>query len=45
MVKLDSEVVKLNVGGTHHIQTEKAVLRSVEDSVLAKMFSDMHELK
>ena len=45
MVKIDSEVVSLNVGGTHHIQTEKDVLRSVPNSILAKMFSDMHQLK
>lgn len=35
----------MNVGGTHHFQIEKEVLRSVEGSTLAKMFSDMHELK
>ena len=45
MVKIDSEVVALNVGGTHHIQTEKDVLRSVPNSALAQMFSDMHGLK
>lgn len=45
LVKIDSEVVSLNVGGNVHIQTEKDVLRSVPDSLLAKMFSDMHELK
>ena len=45
LVKIDSEVVSLNIGGNVHIQTEKDVLRSVPDSLLAKMFSDMHELK
>ena len=45
LVKLDSEVVSLNIGGNVHIQTEKEVLRSVPNSLLAKMFSDMHELK
>jgi hypothetical protein len=45
LVRIDSEVVSLNVGGTHHIQTEKDVLRSVPESILAKMFSDMHALK
>ena len=45
LVKLDSEVIKLNIGGNVHIQTEKEVLRSVPNSLLAKMFSDMHELK
>lgn len=44
-MKIDSEVVSLNVGGNVHIQTEKDVLRSVPESLLAKMFSDMHELK
>lgn len=37
--------MNINVGGTHHISTEKDVLRSVPDSTLAKYFSDMHELK
>lgn len=45
LVNMESEVVSLNVGGNVHIQTEKDVLRSVPNSVLAKMFSDMHELK
>jgi len=45
LVKIDSEVVSLNIGGNVHIQTEKDVLRSVPQSLLAKMFSDMHELK
>lgn len=45
LVGIDSEVVSINVGGTHHIQTEKDVLRSVPGSTLAKLFSDMHELK
>ena len=43
--KYDSEIVSLNIGGTTHIQTEKDVLCSVEGSTLAKLFSDMHELK
>tara|TARA_B110000285_G_scaffold209713_1_gene250944 strand:- start:724 stop:1104 length:381 start_codon:yes stop_codon:yes gene_type:complete len=45
LVKIDSEIVSLNIGGTHHLQTEKDVLKSVPDSTLSKMFSDMHELK
>ena len=45
LVRYESEIVKLNIGGTHHIQTEKDVLRSVPGSLLAKLFSDMHELK
>jgi hypothetical protein len=45
LVKYDSEIVSLNVGGTVHIQTEKDVLRSVPGSLLSKLFSDMHQLK
>lgn len=45
MVKLDSEVVALNVGGTHHMMTERQVLGLCPDSTLAKMFSGTHELK
>ena len=44
-VKYDSEIIKLNVGGTVHLQTEKEVLQSVKGSILEKLFSDMHELK
>jgi len=43
--KLDSEVIALNVGGTHHLMTERDVLRSVPNSLLYKMFSGMHECK
>lgn len=45
LVKYDSEVISLNVGGTTHLQTEKDVLTSVPGSLLASLFSDMHELK
>ena len=45
MVKMDSEVLALNVGGTHHMMTERDVLRLVPGSTLEKMFSGMHELK
>ena len=45
LVKYDSEVVSLNVGGTVHMQTEKDVLRSVPGSLLSSLFSDMHKLK
>jgi hypothetical protein len=45
MVNLDSEVVSLNVGGTHHLKTERDVLRLCPGSTLEKMFSGMHELK
>jgi hypothetical protein len=34
MVKMDSEVIPLNVGGTHHIMTERDVLRLVSGSKL-----------
>lgn len=44
-VKLDSEVVALNVGGTHHMMTERDVLTQVRGSVLEKMFNGMNELK
>lgn len=43
--KLDSEVIALNVGGTHHLMTERDVLRLVPGSLLYKMFSGMHECK
>jgi hypothetical protein len=45
MVKLDSEVIPINVGGTHHMMTERDVLRLVPGSTLEKMFSGLHELK
>jgi len=45
LYRYESEIVSLNIGGTTHIQTEKDVLCSVEGSTLAKLFSDMHELK
>jgi predicted DNA-binding protein (UPF0278 family) len=45
IVKLDSEVVALNVGGTHHLMTERDVLRLCPGSDLEKMFNGMHELK
>ena len=43
--KIDGEIISLNIGGSNHIQTEKEVLQSVEGSKLAKLFSEMHELK
>jgi len=43
--KLDSEVIALNVGGTHHLMTERDVLMLVPGSLLCKMFSGMHEAK
>lgn len=45
LVKLDSEIVPLNVGGTHHLMTERDVLRLCPGSILEKMFNGMHSLK
>ncbi len=45
MVNLESEVLALNVGGTHHLMTEREVLRLCEGSILEKMFSGQHVLK
>ena len=45
LVCMDSEVIALNVGGTHHLMTERDVLRAVPGSTLEKMFNGMHELK
>jgi len=45
LVKMDSEVIALNVGGTHHLMTERDVLTLCKDSILEKMFNGMHELK
>jgi hypothetical protein len=45
MVNLDSEVVALNVGGTHLMMTERDILRQVPGSTLEKMFNGMHDLK
>jgi hypothetical protein len=42
LVKLDSDVVALNVGGTHHMMTERQVLALCPESVLSKMFSGNH---
>ena len=39
-----SEVLSLNVGGTHNIMVSQKVLTSVPASTLEKMFSGMHEL-
>ena len=42
MVNMNSEVVALNVGGTHHLMTERDVLTLVKGSILEKMFNGMH---
>ena len=38
-------MVALNVGGTHHMMTERDILRQVPGSNLEKMFNGMHDLK
>lgn len=45
ITKVDSEIVNLNIGGTHHISTDMRVLQLCPESNLAKIFSGMHELK
>ena len=35
----------MNVGGTHHLLTERDVLTSVTGSLLCSMFNGTHELK
>ena len=45
MVDMESEVIPLNVGGTHHLMTERAVLTLCKGSVLESMFNGLHELK
>jgi len=45
LVNLDSEVIPINVGGTHHMMTERDVLRLVPDSSLYVMFNGLNELK
>ena len=44
-IKLDGEVVALNVGGTHHMMTERDILMQCKGSLLERMFSGLHELK
>ena len=43
--KPESEVVKLNVGGTHHLQTTTDILMKDPKSALAKLFSGKHKKK
>jgi len=45
MVNMDGEVIPLNVGGTHHLMTERDVLTLCKGSLLEKMFNGLHELK
>lgn len=39
------DLIKLNIGGTHHLTCDKAVLRSVPGSFLSKLFNELHALK
>jgi len=43
--KYESPIIKLNVGGTHKMAADQALLASVEGSDLAKLFNQMHMLK
>jgi hypothetical protein len=45
MINSGGDVIALNVGGTHHLMTEREVLTLCKGSLLEKMFSGMHELK
>lgn len=45
MTNLDGEVVPLNIGGTHHLMTERDVLCQVKGSLLEKYFSGLYDLK
>lgn len=40
-----SDILKLNVGGTHHLLSSRKVLCSVPGSTLEKMFSGLHTLQ
>ena len=44
-INLNGDVVAINVGGTHHMMTERDVLQSCKGSILEKMFNGLHELK
>ena len=45
MTKMDSEVIALNVGGTHHLMTERDVLCLCRGSTLEKYFAGLTEVK
>ena len=42
MLQGPSEIIDLNIGGTHQITTSRRTLMSVPDSTLAAMFSGRH---
>jgi hypothetical protein len=44
-VNMESEIIKLNVGGTHHLHTDRTTLCSVPGSLLDKWFKGVVELK
>jgi fructose-1-phosphate kinase PfkB-like protein len=44
-INMESEIINLNVGGTHHLQTDRMTLCSVPGSRLEKWFKGVVELK
>ena len=44
MFEEPSDIIDLNIGGTHLITTSKSTLMQVKDSSLAAMFSGRHRL-
>lgn len=42
---LDTDVIKMNLGGTKNMASTRRVLCSIKDSALEKMFSGLHQLK
>ncbi len=44
MFEEPSEIIDLNIGGTHLITTARSTLTQVKDSSLAAMFSGRHRL-
>jgi len=41
----NSEILNLNVGGTHRVMVSQKILTAVQGSALQKMFTGMHNLK
>lgn len=44
-INMESEIINLNVGGTHHLQTDRMTLCYVQGSRLEKWFKGVVELK
>ena len=44
-IDMESEIINLNIGGTHHLQTDRHTLCSVPGSLLEKWFKGVVELK